>query len=74
MAAAIVYAVLAYLSAGLLFAGPFALRGVGTIDAAARHAHWGFRLLIIPGAAAFWPLLLIRWIAARRTSSTEQHP
>ena len=22
---------------------------------------WGFRLLVIPGALAFWPLLLRRW-------------
>ena len=26
---------------------------------------WGFRLLILPGAAALWPLLLLRWLRAK---------
>ena len=27
-------------------------------------ATWGFRLLILPGAAALWPVLLSRWLRA----------
>ena len=51
-----------YLACGLMFAIPFALIGVKRIDPHAAHGSWGFRLLIIPGAMGFWPLLLKRWI------------
>lgn len=51
----------AYLACGLVFAIPFALFGVKTIDPHAAHGSWGFRLLVIPGTMAFWPLLLRRW-------------
>ena len=51
-----------YLACGFLFALPFAFLGVGKIDAHASHGSWGFRLLIIPGAAALWPILLRRLI------------
>lgn len=50
-----------YLACGLVFAIPFALVGVRKIDPHAAHGSWGFRLLIIPGTLAFWPLLLKRW-------------
>ena len=50
-----------YLACGLIFAVPFALAGVKRIDPHAAHGSWGFRLLIIPGAMVFWPLLLQRW-------------
>jgi hypothetical protein len=50
-----------YLACGLAFAIPFALVGMKRIDPHATHGSWGFRLLIIPGATAFWPLLLKRW-------------
>jgi hypothetical protein len=52
-----------YLAGGLLFAVAFALAGVRRIDPRAAHGSWGFRLLIIPGAMAFWPLLLKRWVS-----------
>ena len=51
----------AYLACGLVFAIPFALVGVKKIDPHAAHGSWGFRLLVIPGTMAFWPLLLRRW-------------
>jgi len=51
----------AYLTCGLVFAIPFALIGVKKIDPHGAHGSWGFRLLIIPGTMAFWPLLLRRW-------------
>jgi hypothetical protein len=46
---------------GILFAIPFAIAGAQQIDAGAKGAGLAFRLLILPGAAAFWPLLLNRW-------------
>lgn len=54
-------AALVYLAAGLLFAVVFITRGVGRVDAQAREAGWGFRLIILPGVVALWPLLWRRW-------------
>lgn len=51
-----------YLACGLVFAVPFIIWGAKAIDPHAAHGSWGFRLLIIPGAAAFWPLLMHRWV------------
>jgi len=51
-----------YLACGFLFAIPFVGIGVKKIDPHAAHGSWGFRVLIIPGTMAFWPLLLRRWL------------
>lgn len=61
LASAVVTLTGAYLACGLLFAGPFVAVGVNRIDAAARHAPLGFRLIIVPGVVLCWPLLAIRW-------------
>jgi hypothetical protein len=50
-----------YAGAGLLFALAFLARGVERIDAAARGATLGFRLVVLPGVVALWPLLVRRW-------------
>jgi hypothetical protein len=54
----------AYLAAGVLFAVIFIARGMGRVDPVAQHASWGFRLIVMPGVAALWPLLLARWVRA----------
>jgi hypothetical protein len=54
-----------YLAAGLVFAAWFVTAGVGRISPAARGTGWGFRLLIVPGSAALWPLLAWEFIASR---------
>ena len=51
-----------YLACGFVFAFPFVLLGVKKIDPHAAPGSWGFRLLIIPGTMAFWPLLMRRWM------------
>ena len=51
-----------YAAVGLLFAIAFVTKGVARVDPVATSAGWGFRLLILPGAAALWPLLLRRWL------------
>jgi len=56
-----------YVALGVLFAVAFVTAGVGRIDPVARDGTWGFRVLVFPGAAALWPLLLARWLAARRS-------
>jgi hypothetical protein len=55
-----------YVAAGLLFAVPFVLRGVNRIDPVAREGTWGFRLIIVPGVVALWPLLALRWLRGRQ--------
>jgi hypothetical protein len=62
MAQALVWLLSAYAAAGILFAVAFITAGVQRIDPAARGTGAGFRLLILPGAAALWPLLLRRWL------------
>ncbi|MDA1267012.1 MAG: hypothetical protein O2816_18180 [Planctomycetota bacterium] len=51
-----------YLALGLLFAVPFLLKGAAKIDGDAVEGSWGFKLLILPGTVALWPLLLSRWL------------
>jgi hypothetical protein len=49
-----------YAAIGLAFAVAFVRWGVDRIDPVARASGWGFRLAILPGAAALWPLLAAR--------------
>jgi hypothetical protein len=60
-----------YLALGALFAVAFALAGCARVDPAARTGTIGFRILILPGAAALWPLLLKRWLAGDRAPPRE---
>ena len=55
-----------YASIGLLFAIAFVSTGIHGVDPASHGSGLAFRLIILPGVAAFWPLLLSRWIARRR--------
>ena len=56
----VVTASAAYYAGGVTFAALFAARLVERLDPAARRATLGFRLIIVPGAAALWPYLLLR--------------
>mgnify|MGYP001607405961 CR=1 FL=1 len=58
-----VYVATLYVSLGVVFGIAFVAKGVGTIDHNARGTGLGFRLAILPGAVALWPLLLARWRA-----------
>jgi len=69
----IVWTLGAYLGVGLLFAIPFVLTGAGRLDEVARHGTVGFRLLIIPGVAALWPLLAWRWYRGDSTPPVEHN-
>lgn len=55
-----------YLTVGLVFAVAFAARGASRVDHNAKGGPLGFRLLIVPGAAALWPVLLVKWVRAAR--------
>jgi hypothetical protein len=52
-----------YGAAGALFALAFQWRGLATTDAGSRGVGIGFRLLIMPGVIALWPLIALRWRA-----------
>lgn len=60
--AQLIAGVLAVYSAfGLLFGVWFVAFAVGRFDPAARKTGLAFRALILPGAAALWPALLLAW-------------
>lgn len=63
LAANVLLIVLAvYAAIGVAFALAFVTVGVARVDAAARGAPLGFRILIFPGSVALWPMLLWKWI------------
>jgi hypothetical protein len=57
----VLLAVGGYLLAGLLFGLAFVTVGVTRMDPAARGTSAAFRLLILPGSVALWPLLAAKW-------------
>ena len=54
-------ALAAYALAVVCFSVPFVWKGAGAIDSAAQRGTWGFRVFIFSGAAALWPLMLVKW-------------
>lgn len=54
-----------YLGCGAIFAAAFQWRGCGVVDPGTVGTGWGFRLAITPGLIALWPLMALRWSAAR---------
>jgi hypothetical protein len=53
-----------YAAIGAVTAVAFALFGVTRVQPAAVSP--GARILILPGAMALWPYVLLRWLTARR--------
>jgi len=51
----------AYVLCGFVIGVVFVWKGVEKIDPDAKNASIGFRLIILPGVIAFWPLLAQRW-------------
>ncbi len=51
-----------YAVLGLIFGAAFVSWGIGRVDSGARGSGWGFRLIVLPGSVALWPLLLSRWM------------
>jgi len=69
-----VYALAAYAGVGLLFAVPFVWIGVQRVDDEAQGSGIAFRLLILPGVAAFWPMFLRRWGRGVMEPPVERNP
>ena len=60
----ILIVIAAYLVAGVIFAIAFVAAGAARIDSAARGSRLGFRVLLIPGSIALWPVLAQKWMNA----------
>jgi hypothetical protein len=54
----------AYTLAGAAFSAVFVMFGIHRVDPVAEHSPIGFRLIVMPGVAALWPILLTRWLTA----------
>ena len=73
-AKAIVYTLVGYAGLGLVFAVPFVWFGVQRLDSEAQGSGVGFRLLFLPGVAAFWPMFLYRWARGILEPPIEENP
>lgn len=62
---------LLYLVAGLVFAFFFLGKGIEKVDPAAHGSGRGFRLIILPGTIALWPLLLKKWMNVKTINHDE---
>lgn len=58
----LVWALAAYAGAGLVFAFVFVRYGIQKVDPVAQNSSVWFRLIVLPGVAALWPLLARRWL------------
>ena len=67
------WVVAAYAAIGIVFAAYFVTAGCGRIDPTARGAPIGVRLLLLPGAAALWPLLLYKCIRGMGSVPVSSH-
>ena len=73
LASALVILAESYAAVGLVFAIAMISGGLRRIDPLGGHGSWGFKLLVIPGLLAFWPLMLRRWAAGRGAPPTERN-
>ena len=64
----------AYALIGVIFAIAFVWVGAKKVDPQTIGSGMGFRLLLLPGVAAFWPLLLRRWLANGSEAPEDENP
>jgi len=60
-----------YLLVGFCFGLFFVIHGINRIDPSARSSGWGFRLIILPGVIALWPLLTSRMLRNQSSPPVE---
>jgi hypothetical protein len=60
---------LGYIGIGLVFGVFFAMKGAMILDPVAKGAPIGFRLLVLPGSAALWPLLLSKLLRKKEVTT-----
>ena len=69
----LVWILTAYAAVGLIAGCVFIAFGIAKIDPLAQGAGWGFRLVVLPGTIALWPLLLSRWLRGVTHPPLEHH-
>jgi hypothetical protein len=69
-----VYALETYAGLGLIFAALFVWIGIQRLDSEAQGSGIGFRLLILPGVAALWPMFLLRSMRGTVEPPIEKNP
>ena len=74
LAKLLVYALETYAGLGLIFSVLFVWIGVQHLDSEAQGSGVGFRLLILPGVTAFWPMFLLRWTRGTAEPPVERNP
>jgi len=74
LAETLVLVLTVYSGLGLVFALVFVWLGVDRVDPGAQGAGIAFRLLILPGTAAFWPFFLYRWMRGIPEPPVEKNP
>jgi len=65
IAGAILYGLAAYAAAGAITALAFVSVGIARVLPQPMPVSLGARILLLPGSAALWPYILIRWCKAR---------
>ncbi len=71
MAELIVIIIFIYLGLGFIAGFVITFFGVKKLDPAAKEGTIGFKLLIVPGLAVFWPLFVMRWIKGSKEPPLE---
>ena len=62
----IIYGLALYAACGIALALAFVVAGISRVQS--QPVSLGARILILPGAVALWPYVLMRWLAARGAS------
>jgi hypothetical protein len=62
-----------YLALGIVFSVPFLVRGLRRVDPATAGGTVGFKLVILPGVVALWPLLARRWLSGQTSPPEERN-
>lgn len=58
-----------YVGIGLVFGLLFVVLGASRIDHAAQGVGVFFRLIVLPGVAGLWPLMVIRLLSMRKINA-----
>jgi hypothetical protein len=62
----LLWVIFIYGCCGIVFAIAFQAKGINKVDEGAHGSSWGFRVIIIPGLIVLWPLLLKKWMKAKK--------
>jgi hypothetical protein len=65
LARMLVDAIAVYFAIGAIVAVPIMIFELGRIDPATKEAPWTFRVLVLPGVVAMWPVLVRLLVKSR---------